>query len=411
MMPRGLKTKFFAVTWVSLQAVTLISLMLVYRGWPDISRMREARFEPAAVIRHYAGQTALDRATASWPAPARQKLEVFLRDHKTRETLLSVPLFDRGQSSFVILAINFGLSMGVSLLLTFYVTRPLEWLREGFLKIAEGDLDTRLGPRVGARRDEIADLADNFDQMAEKLQQLMTGRERIIHDLSHELRSPLARIGVAVGLIRKKGKVVTEILDRIEADSARLNAIVEDFLTLSRFENAFHRLDQFFDIGDLLRVVCNDARFEAEPRRVDVSLSLASGLSDAQHAPILTGAPELMRRALENIIRNAIRFSPPGKVVQVSAVVCDTSIVIEVRDEGFGVPPEILETMFEPFIKGADERSGIGLGLAIARRAVAAHGGWVTAANVQANGLSMRISLPISSTDDAGRMRIHPAEV
>src|SRR4029077_3242866 len=178
----------------------------------------------------------------------------------------------------------------------------------------------------------------------------IASRDRLLHDVSHELRSPLARMSVAVGLARKSGEVPDNALVRIETESERLNEIVGDLLSLSRAENDAGVEEIYFDLGALLQVVCEDARFEAQPRGVEVRLELSPELADPDHAPLLKGAPQLLRRGIENVIRNALRFSPPGDAVVVRAGLADGRFDIDVSDEGPGVPPAMLATMFEPFV-------------------------------------------------------------
>lgn len=231
--------------------------------------------------------------------------------------------------------------------------------------------------------------------MAERLQQLIAARDRLLHDVSHELRSPLARMSVAVGLARIAGPMPEHALSRIERESAHLNEIVGDLLSLSRAESDARNEEIFFDLGGLLQVICEDARFEAQPRKVAVQLDLSPQFEDPDHAPLLKGAPLLLRRGIENIVRNAIRFSPPGDTVFVAARIVDRQILIEVRDNGPGVAPDLLETMFEPFVRGAADSRGVGLGLTISRRALAAYGGAVQAFNVEKGGLLVRINLDV----------------
>ena len=278
-----------------------------------------------------------------------------------------------------------------------YVTRPIDRLRRGFNDLSQGRLGVRLGPGMGRRRDEIADVAKDFDAMAERLQQLIAARDRLLHDVSHELRSPLARMSVAVGLARQNPERAGEALERIEGDGARLNAIVGDLLSLSRAEAGAPGEDIYFDIAGLLEVICADARFEAEPREVGVELAVDEALADPAKAPLVAGAPELIRRALENVIRNALRFSPTGAVVKVDAALKDGRIVIEVRDQGPGADAGLRASMFEPFVKGS-ENAGAGLGLAIARRALTAHRGQVEAIAPDGGGLLVRITLPPAQT-------------
>jgi len=290
-------------------------------------------------------------------------------------------------------AILFIASLVLSALLAVNLARPVSQLRDGLRKLAKGDLDVRLTAGMGRRRDEIAALAHDFDAMAERLQPLIASRARLLHDVSHELRSPLARMSVAVGLARKSG-VPEQALERIETEGARLNEIVGDLLSLSRAENEARNEEIYFDLGGLLQVICEDARFEAQPRGVEVRLDLSPEFDDPDHAPLLKGAPQLLRRGIENVIRNALRFSPAGDTVSVRAAIAGGRIGIDVSDNGPGVTSDMLKTMFEPFVKGPADARGVGLGLTIARRALAAYGGRLEATNRQGGGLLMRISLP-----------------
>ena len=291
-------------------------------------------------------------------------------------------------------AIQIIASLIFSATLAAYMTRPVDRLRRGFHDLAQGRLYARLSPGMGRRRDEIADVAKDFDAMAERLEQLIASRDRLLHDVSHELRSPLARMSVAMGLARQNPERAPEVLERIEAEGARLNAIVGDLLSLSRAEAGAAGDEIYFDIAGLLEVICADARFEAQPNQVGVELRVDEVMGDPVKAPLVRGAPELIRRALENVIRNALRFSPPGRTVKVDARFQDGRILIEVRDFGPGADAALRATMFDPFVKGADEASGSGLGLAIARRALAAHGGQAEAMAPEDGGLLVRITLP-----------------
>jgi two-component system OmpR family sensor kinase len=362
------------------------------------ARQRAERVEAAAVALHYGGRPALDQVTRAWPGDERARLSLTSRPDGRVELALARPKPFQGFPLIVWLPIGvlFTASFLVSAALAAYLARPIGRLRDGFSRLAQGELGVRLTPGMGRRRDEIADLAQDFDAMAERLQQLIASRDRLLHDVSHELRSPLARMAVAVDLAHKAGDIDSAALARIESEGARLNTIVGDLLSLSRAESEAGAEEIYFDLASLLEVVCDDARFEAQPRGVSVALALGPELAEPAHAPLLTGAPELLRRAVENVIRNALRFSPPGGAVEVGARQEGERIVIDVADQGPGAPPELLETMFEPFVKGQGEARGVGLGLSIARRALAAHGGSLEARNRPGGGLVMRITLPLA---------------
>jgi two-component system OmpR family sensor kinase len=252
---------------------------------------------------------------------------------------------------------------------------------------------------MGRRRDEIADLARDFDQMAARLQQLIAARDQLLHDVSHELRSPLARLQVAIDLARQNPQRLATTLDRVDAESRRLDELVGELLTLSRVESGAPDFDDYFDLGELLRKVVADARFEAQASNVGIVANIAEDME----MPALRGNAELMRRALENIVRNALHHSIGGQQVTVE-LACDRGFTIRIADQGPGVPEQALETMFEPFVRIGDgaagkASSGFGLGLAIARRAVEAHGGTIRAENRQPKGLSVEIRLPLPNLE------------
>jgi two-component system OmpR family sensor kinase len=393
--------KILSAFWLAMVLATISTVLIfaVYTHfWRDTRDMfaaqRAERLQAATVALRYGGRPALDQVVAAWPKDVRGRLRIS-RDSANRPVLaLAPPPRAPGIFPFLPLAMQFGASLLLSALLAANLARPVSQLRNGLRKLARGDLGVRLTADMGRRRDEIADLAQDFDAMAERMQQLIASRDRLLHDVSHELRSPLARMSVAVGLARKSAAVPEPALDRIETEGARLNEIVGDLLSLSRAESEAANEEIYFDLGGLLQVICEDARFEAQPRGVGVVLDLAPEFDDADHVPLLKGAPQLLRRGIENVIRNALRFSPSGDVVRVTAMIEGGAIEITVADSGPGVPQLLLETMFEPFVKGVSETRGVGLGLAIARRALAAYGGTIQAFNREGAGLIIRISLP-----------------
>ncbi|GAB7126360.1 ATP-binding protein [Silvimonas sp. JCM 19000] len=287
-------------------------------------------------------------------------------------------------------------SLVFSALLALYLTRPIRVLQRAFDRVANGDLDERIAPRMGRRRDEIADLGHDFDRMAERLKQLVNSQQQLLHDVSHELRSPLARLQVAVGLARKQPENMANSLERIERESHRLDELVGELLTLSRLEAAGEGdPDHYFDVIELLDAIVDDARFEAENAGVQIDLARDPAL-DAREI-ILRGRAEPMYRAVENVVRNAMKYSAPGQRVIVAAHLRGEALEIAVADQGPGVPDDKLEQMFQPFVTldGANRQPGHGLGLAIAQRAVQAHGGSIKASNRPEGGLQMIIRIPL----------------
>lgn len=301
-----------------------------------------------------------------------------------------------------------GLRLGIAIIvsglvclwLARYVTRPVSRLRTAAGEVAGGNFNVRVGPNLGGRRDEIAGLARDFDRMTERLESLLSSQQRLLRDVSHELRSPLARLQVALGLARQRSDDRSQPeFDRIELEAERLNMLIGEILTLERLkvEADALRLEPV-DLRKLVEEVVSDARFEAEDVNCGVDVDPAS-----ETRIVADGA--LLRRALENVIRNALQNSPPNSQVDV-AVMPDRErahgLTIRVRDRGAGVPADTLAHLFEPFFRVDDARNhahgGHGLGLAIAERAVQLHGGSIAARNADGGGLIVEIHLPVDAT-------------
>jgi two-component system, OmpR family, sensor kinase len=290
-----------------------------------------------------------------------------------------------------LIAIGLATSLAFSAFLAWYLSRPIRSLRWAFDSAAAGRLDTRVSPRIGSRRDEIADLGRDFDRMAEHLQSLVSAQRRLLHDVSHELRSPLARLQAAVGLARQDPAKIEATLERIERETSRLDAMVGEILTLARLESrTAPPAKESVDFAHLVASIAEDARFEAEAssRRLTVNIS-----GDAR----VTGDPALLHRAVENVVRNAVKFTGAGTAVGVSLTTLEKRALLTVTDHGPGIAPDDLQKVFEPFYRAAGtDASGFGLGLAIAQRAVEAHGGKIRASNVAAGGLCVEIELPLA---------------
>jgi len=288
-------------------------------------------------------------------------------------------------------------SLAFSAWLAWYLSTPIRHLRGAFDAAAAGRLDTRIGARMGRRRDEIADLGRDFDRMAGQLQTLVNSQRRLLHDVSHELRSPLARLEAAIGLARQRPERLAETLDRIEREAGRLDQLVGEILTLARMQAGMARAaDEEIDLVELVREVARDARFEAEPCGRQVGFV---GTGEA----LVTANVELLHRALENVVRNAVKFTAVGSRVEVEiARQPDRNgepdrLLVSVSDRGPGVPEGDLEAIFEPFFRSETRTptAGFGLGLAIARRAIEAHGGTIRACNRPGGGLTVEIVLPV----------------
>jgi two-component system, OmpR family, sensor kinase len=283
------------------------------------------------------------------------------------------------------------LSAAVCYLLARYLSAPIQALRSATHRIAAGDLDVRVAGVVGKRRDELAHLAIDFDAMSVRLRALLESHQTLLRDVSHELRSPLARMQIALGLARRPAANLPQELDRIEKEAQRLDDLIGEILSLCRLDDPARKMQlEDVNLQELLEQLADNARVEAEPRQVAVSLDCASDLQ-------LSGDRELLYRAVENVLRNAVRFSPERGQVSIGAEALQHTIQISISDQGPGVPAESLQRIFEPFYRVADARDresgGNGVGLAITARVVKLHDGTVTASNLPAGGLQVVIRL------------------
>jgi two-component system OmpR family sensor kinase len=281
-------------------------------------------------------------------------------------------------------------------LLAWYVARPIRHLRSAFASLSVGRFETRVGPLIGRRRDEVADLGRDFDRMAQQLQALTAAQRSLLHDVSHELRSPLARLQAAIGLARQSPQKLEASLDRIESEAGRLDELVGQLLTLSRLEatvagGPLERAERI-DLMDLVASIAADADFEAQASGRAVAFTGEGELFAEVRA-------ELLHRAVENVLRNAVQHTAPGTTVEVTATrqASPPELLLTVADRGPGVAEAEMERIFEPFYRGAQGQPGrgFGLGLAIARRAVEAHGGRVRATNRPGGGLVIEMSVPL----------------
>lgn len=287
--------------------------------------------------------------------------------------------------------------LAISALVCFWLARsfsaPISRLRKATRQLAAGDLSIRVGDQIKGKN-EIGGLARDFDHMAERIEDLIDAQQRLLRDISHELRSPLARLGVALELARQEGKPESraKALQRIELEAERMNEMIGQLLSLTRLESGAKELQlQQFDLAEMLANLVHDADFEARNRECRVLFSGSEPLP-------FYGSQELLARAVENVIRNAVKYTADGTAVQVELIPSRRSIRLRVRDQGPGVPPEALQKLFDPFYRVADARDrqsgGTGIGLAIAERAVKLHLGEIRAENHPDGGLVVEIILP-----------------
>jgi two-component system sensor histidine kinase CpxA len=295
------------------------------------------------------------------------------------------------------LAFGILISGVVCFLLSRYLTAPIARLRVAAQQISSGNLAARAGKPKDKRGDEIGQLVGDFDRMADQMEGLVRVQKRLISDVSHELRSPLTRINLALELIRKVDHPgVATAIQRLERETGRLNEMIGKLLAISQVDAKGRVIEKVnLQLEDLIREVVADADYEArsEQRRVI--------LREVESCRVF-GNAEMLRSALENVIRNAIRYTAPGSDVEVSLKYHPTEnesmARIAVRDHGPGVPQSSLEDLFRPFYRLDDSRErttgGVGLGLAITKQAVVLHGGKVVAHNTPSGGLEIQINLP-----------------
>lgn len=295
------------------------------------------------------------------------------------------------------LALHWGIAFAVSgaicYLLARYLTRPILQLQSASRQIAAGNLQARAASESQQRNDQLGELVRDFNAMADRIEGLVSSQRQLISDVSHELRSPLSRLIVAMDLARER-KGDDPAFDRMEKDFERLNEMVGRLLTVARLDAANASLQmQPLNLSALVADVVADADFAARERKRSVQFS-------GEQEIYISGNSDLLRSAIENIVLNAVRYTAPGTTVvaHLKADVSSASALLTVRDHGPGIPENELANIFRPFYRLAgarDEQSGgAGLGLAITDRVIRMHGGSVNAANVAAGGLEIRVKLP-----------------
>jgi signal transduction histidine kinase len=280
--------------------------------------------------------------------------------------------------------------------LTRYLTAPILRLREASQHLAQGDLSTRAAAGMEDRRDELGALVKDFNAMAARIEELVAGQRQLIYDISHELRSPLARLNVALDLARER-KGNEPAFDHMQQDLERLNEMIGRLLTVARLDSsAIPPAMSQVDLTELISQIARSADLELRKSGAAVQLTLPEQL-------FIYGNAELLHSAIENVVRNAIRYTGMGNPVEVSVTTQKASSAhIVVRDHGPGVPESELANIFQPFYRIADDRNresgGAGLGLAIAGRVIRIHGGTICARNAHPHGLEVEILLPQTST-------------
>jgi two-component system, OmpR family, sensor histidine kinase CpxA len=379
------------------------------------------RAAPDWAIRIALGGPRMPRDGFIIPAPPVQRDSRASSDGKHRYTLvLGLPpgprvfFGPRGMPvpGLIILIISSGL---VCYFLAWYLTKPIVRLRAATRQLAAGDLTARSGAPATRRKDEVAGLMRDFDAMAERMETLVKAQSRLLNDISHELRSPLARLNVALGLARQRADVEnSDMLDRIELEASRLNELIGRILTLARLEDGEQTVPQTpVPLDEIVTNVAEDAEFEAQARHCHVNCVIGAG------DWAVRGNASLLHSAVENVVRNAIRYTQERTSVEIELSCSEgekgPEAVLTVSDSGPGVPTDSLEKLFEPFYRLDDARGrltgGVGLGLAITERAVRFHGGRVAAHNRAEGGLRVEIRLPLISSPQSITTQSEPVSL
>ena len=274
------------------------------------------------------------------------------------------------------------------------VARPVEALRRATRRMADGELSTRVGRQGGLAHDELAQLAGDFDLMAGRIEALVAHDRGVLQDLSHELRSPLARLQLILDLARRSGKPAeaASYFEEAEQEIARLDRMLGEMLALSRMESGLPGMEREpIELTTLVHGCLEQSRLEAQARHVDLCLTSVDSI-------VVSGNAMLLERALGNLLANAIKFSPEGGTISLTLRVEQRFAELAVRDHGPGVPESELALLFRPFFRGSNavQVEGHGLGLSIVQRVVQVHGGSVDVHNAEGGGLEVRLRLPLA---------------
>ncbi len=283
--------------------------------------------------------------------------------------------------------------LGCAALRAWLRSKPIRSLHSAITEAANGNLNARIAGGMGPGNDELKDLGIEFDRMISRLHTVIVAQRQLLKDVSHEMRSPMARIQAAIGLAHQQPDQAPAVMDRIERESVRIDKLIGELLALARLQAGVdNSLNEEIELRELLSDIVDDARFEAGANgRV---IHVESGIDG-----VVRGNVELLRRAVENVMRNAIKYSHRGGTVQLGTALSSSgrAVVISVRDSGTGVPEADLASIFDPFFRSSmhAHKEGSGLGLAIAKRVIESHGGSIAASNVPGGGLCVNIELPL----------------
>lgn len=374
--------RFFIVFWlIQLLALTAIALSFHLSSSDELKANIQRRDNPWRLL---PPPTPIRDMMARPPFPFEQPK--FIKPPFWRH-----PLFHLG-------AIFVG-SILFSAILARYVSAPIAKLKHGLDQVAANNWQTQLPDKLTTRHDEFGSLSRSFNQMAQNVDAAITSQRRLLHDVSHELRSPLARLQILAGLAKQSAASAAYAAPRMEQETQKLENLVEEILTFSKLDSGITTVQAIaVSIADLLSSICEDAQLEASEQQKVVKLSI-----DNEYAVLAD--PALLYRALENVIRNAVKFTKPATAVLVRLYLEGEQLKVLVEDHGPGVPKAQLPKLFSPFFKAHSTHSGIGLGLSIAKRAVEHCGGNIQAENrvieQQTVGFAVCLSFPLLQQSEA----------
>jgi two-component system sensor histidine kinase CpxA len=307
-----------------------------------------------------------------------------------------------------ILPLFFLISVPLCFALGRYMARPIVDISQASHEFAAGNLDARINSGSATRFDEIGDLAKDFNLMAQRLQNMINGQQKLLGDISHELRSPLARMQIALEILEKENETASQpMFEKIHLEILRLNELIGKILQINRLNSNRQSVEKAdLNLLQLLQSICDDATFEGHEKNIKISLTCPKDI-------ILSANHELIAQAVENVVRNAVKYSQNDGEIQVHAADnhAKNEVCIRITDKGPGIAKQHLPRIFEPFYRCQDDRDrktgGVGLGLAIAFQAVQSHNGTISISNLEPAGLQVEIRLPKS---DQSTSQIVPPE-
>ncbi|MBP6562412.1 MAG: HAMP domain-containing protein [Neisseriaceae bacterium] len=302
------------------------------------------------------------------------------------------PSPNRYEAIILLSLISAGLLLAFTL--AHYIAMPIRTLHDGFDQLAKGNLKIRLAEKMHGRHDELTDLASDFDHMANRLQVLVTSQQNLLHHVSHEMRSPLARLQALLGLAQQQPEKYEKHLSRIEAELTRMDILIAELLTLSRLETGSTKiLLEPIEFNEFLDQLITDCHSITVHHKKTI-------LWSPYPEPIYIHANEdMLYRAFDNVIRNACTYAPDDSIIDIQLQVTAKWLLVNIMDQGEGIPPEQLAKIFDAFYRATTTQhiKGTGLGLSITKQIIEQHGGSVTAENLKPKGFTMHIVLPLSA--------------